>query len=89
MKIIDTTAGVRPRPNGSGAEHIALVTERAAHNYAPLPVVAASASGAWVEDVAGRRYLDCVAAYSALNFGHAHPTLVAAARSQLDRLTLV
>ncbi len=68
---------------------MALVTERAAHNYAPLPVVAARASGAWVEDVAGRRYLDCVAAYSALNFGHAHPTLVAAARSQLDRLTLV
>ncbi len=89
MKIIDTTAGVKHRAPGSGPEHIALVTERAAHNYAPLPVVAASASGAWVEDVAGRRYLDCVAAYSALNFGHAHPTLVAAARSQLDRLTLV
>ncbi len=70
-------------------EHIELVGQRAAHNYAPLPVVAASAQGAWVEDVAGRRYLDCVAAYSALNFGHAHPTVLAAARSQLDRLTLV
>ncbi|MFB6397167.1 ornithine--oxo-acid transaminase [Polymorphospora sp. 2-325] len=59
-----------------------------AHNYHPLPVVIAQAEGAWVTDVDGRRYLDCLAGYSALNFGHRHPTLIAAAHAQLDRLTL-
>jgi ornithine--oxo-acid transaminase len=59
-----------------------------AHNYHPLPVVIAEASGAWVTDIDGRRYLDCLAGYSALNFGHRHPDLVAAAHKQLDRLTL-
>ncbi|GAA2515803.1 ornithine--oxo-acid transaminase [Pilimelia columellifera] len=59
-----------------------------AHNYHPLPVVIASAEGAWVTDIDGRRYLDCLAGYSSLNFGHRHPTLVAAAHAQLDRLTL-
>jgi ornithine--oxo-acid transaminase len=60
-----------------------------AHNYAPLPVVISSASGAWVTDVAGRRYLDLLAGYSALNFGHRHPRLIAAATAQLERVTLV
>ncbi|MFD9394331.1 ornithine--oxo-acid transaminase [Streptomyces sp. NPDC060000] len=59
-----------------------------AHNYHPLPVVVASAEGAWVEDVEGRRYLDMLAGYSALNFGHRHPLLIEAAHRQLDRLTL-
>ncbi len=59
-----------------------------AHNYHPLPVVIAEAEGAWVTDVDGRRYLDCLAGYSALNFGHRHPALIAAAHAQLDRLTL-
>ncbi|MBJ7902580.1 ornithine--oxo-acid transaminase [Streptomyces sp. DSM 110735] len=59
-----------------------------AHNYHPLPVVVARAEGAWVEDVEGRRYLDMLAGYSALNFGHRHPALVQAAHDQLDRLTL-
>ncbi|ROO58268.1 ornithine--oxo-acid transaminase [Micromonospora sp. Llam0] len=59
-----------------------------AHNYHPLPVVISEAAGAWVTDVDGRRYLDCLAGYSALNFGHRHPTLTAAAHAQLDRLTL-
>jgi ornithine--oxo-acid transaminase len=59
-----------------------------AHNYHPLPVVIARAEGAWVEDVEGRRYLDMLAGYSALNFGHRHPALVEAARDQLERLTL-
>jgi ornithine--oxo-acid transaminase len=67
---------------------IALAEQRSAHNYHPLPVVVAEASGSWVTDVEGRRYLDCLAAYSALNFGHRHPDLVAAARAQLDRVTL-
>ena len=59
-----------------------------AHNYHPLPVVISEAEGAWVTDVDGRRYLDCLAGYSALNFGHRHPKLIAAAHAQLDRLTL-
>jgi ornithine--oxo-acid transaminase len=59
-----------------------------AHNYHPLPVVIADGQGAWVTDVDGRRYLDCLAGYSALNFGHRHPALIAAAHAQLDRVTL-
>jgi ornithine--oxo-acid transaminase len=60
-----------------------------AHNYDPLPVVIAEAEGAWVTDVDGRRYLDMLAAYSAINFGHRNPRLTAAAMRQLDRVTLV
>lgn len=59
-----------------------------AHNYHPLPVVIAAAEGAWVTDVAGRRYLDMLAGYSALNFGHRHPDLIAAAVEQMGRVTL-
>jgi ornithine--oxo-acid transaminase len=66
-----------------------LSGEYSAHNYHPLPVVAADAEGAWVTDVEGRRYLDMLAAYSALNFGHRHPRLIGAAQRQLERLTLV
>jgi ornithine--oxo-acid transaminase len=59
-----------------------------AHNYHPLDVTVESGEGAWVTDVNGKRYLDCLAAYSAVNFGHGHPALVAAAKAQLDRITL-
>ena len=59
-----------------------------AHNYHPLPVVIARGEGAWVTDVEGKRYLDLLSSYSALNFGHGHPAILAAAREQLDRLTL-
>jgi ornithine--oxo-acid transaminase len=67
---------------------IELVERYGAHNYHPLPVVAASAEGGWITDPEGNRYLDCLAAYSAVNFGHGHPVLLAAARDQLDRVTL-
>jgi len=70
------------------AEHLELVERVSAHNYHPLPVVVAEADGVWVTDVEGRRYLDMLAAYSALNFGHRHPALIAAAKEQLDRVTL-
>ena len=69
-------------------EHIELTETYAAHNYHPLPVVLAEGEGAWVTDVDGKRYLDCLAGYSALNFGHGHPRLLAARTQQLDRLTL-
>lgn len=72
----------------SSHEAIELVEEFGAHNYHPLPVVAATAEGAWVTDPEGRRYLDCLAAYSAVNFGHGHPALLEAAHAQLDRVTL-
>lgn len=68
--------------------HIELTERYAAHNYHPLPVVLASGEGAWVTDVDGNRYLDCLAGYSALNFGHSNPRLVARAQDQLGRLTL-
>jgi ornithine--oxo-acid transaminase len=64
------------------------MTRHTAPNYHPLPVTLVEGEGAWVVDDNGRRYLDCLAAYSALNFGHRHPRLVAAAHAQLDRLTL-
>ncbi|HEY7720815.1 MAG TPA: ornithine--oxo-acid transaminase [Pedococcus sp.] len=72
----------------SSTEHIELTETYAAHNYHPLPVVLAEGSGAWVTDVEGRRYLDCLAGYSALNFGHGNPRLLARAAEQLQRLTL-
>jgi ornithine--oxo-acid transaminase len=68
---------------------LGLTSEYGAHNYHPLPIVAAEAEGVWVTDVEGRRYLDMLAAYSALNFGHRHPRLIAAARRQLEHVTLV
>ncbi len=74
---------------GSAAELTRLSQEHAAHNYHPLPIVIDEAEGAWVTDVEGRRYLDMLAAYSALNFGHRHPRLIATAMGQLERLTLV
>jgi ornithine--oxo-acid transaminase len=70
------------------AAAIAVEDAALAHNYAPLPVVLTSGDGAWVTDVDGKRYLDGLAAYSAVNFGHGNRRLVDAARAQLDRVTL-
>ncbi|MEU9272355.1 ornithine--oxo-acid transaminase [Streptomyces sp. NPDC048251] len=75
-------------PTRTSADLIRAEEPVLAHNYHPLPVVVASAEGAWVTDVEGRRYLDMLAGYSALNFGHRHPLLIEAAHRQLDRLTL-
>jgi ornithine--oxo-acid transaminase len=74
-----------PGPDGGPIE---LAERHGAHNYHPLPVAIARAEGAWVWDAEGRRYLDALSAYSALNFGHRHPRLVTAAHEQLDRVTL-
>ena len=65
-----------------------MVEQYAAHNYAPLPIVISRAEGVWMWDTDGKKYLDMLAAYSAINFGHAHPELLAVARAQLDALTL-
>ncbi len=85
-----TATDARPdtaMPIGS-TDYVALDERWSTHNYHPLPVVIAGAEGAWVTDVGGKRYLDFLSGYSALNFGHRHPDLVAAAMAQLGRVTL-
>ncbi|MEQ8329418.1 MAG: ornithine--oxo-acid transaminase [Longimicrobiales bacterium] len=64
------------------------VDRYSAHNYHPLPVVLDRGEGVWVWDVEGNRYMDMLAAYSALNQGHRHPRILEAARAQMDKLTL-
>ncbi len=87
MSITTDTGTTTPTPAHTPAE-VARAEERTAHNYHPLPVVVSHAEGVWMTDVDGRRYLDLLAGYSALNFGHSHPRLVAAAQAQLGQLTL-
>ncbi|MFB7054580.1 ornithine--oxo-acid transaminase [Streptomyces vinaceus] len=70
------------------AEALHSAEAHSAHNYHPLPVVVASAEGAWMTDVEGRRFLDMLAGYSALNFGHGNRRLLDAAKAQLERVTL-
>jgi ornithine--oxo-acid transaminase len=69
-------------------ELIAEEESYGAHNYAPLDLVVERAEGVWLWDVAGRRYLDCVSAYSAVNQGHCHPRIYAALIEQAKRVTL-
>jgi ornithine--oxo-acid transaminase len=69
-------------------DDVQLVERYSAHNYHPLPVVVARAEGVWVHDVQDRAYMDLLSGYSALNFGHGNPRLLAAARAQLERVTL-
>ena len=88
MTIHEAPVIDRGEAGGPADQLIAEVEAYTAHNYHPLPVVLARGEGAWVEDVAGKRYLDMLAGYSALNFGHCNPVLVAAAERQLGRLTL-
>jgi ornithine--oxo-acid transaminase len=87
---MSTHSDSRPAPASRATNSAAIEIEETcvAHNYHPLPIVVAEATGAWVTDLDGRRYLDCLAGYSALNFGHGHPKLLAAAHAQLDRVTL-
>ena len=78
--VMDTVAGTR---------HFIELEERyGAHNYHPLDVVIERAEGVWVHDVEGRRYLDCLAAYSAVNQGHCHPRILRALTEQASRVTL-
>jgi len=70
------------------AELIALEDQWGAHNYHPLDVVVERASGVWVYDVEGRKYLDCLSAYSAVNQGHCHPRIIQALKEQAERVTL-
>ncbi len=70
------------------ADYLALEERWGARNYAPLDLVVERAEGAWVTDVEGRRYLDCLSAYSAVNHGHCHPRLVRALVEQAGKVTL-
>ncbi len=85
----ELTTGTVAAETSTAARLRAQAAAHSAHNYHPLPVVISEGEGAWVTDVEGRRYLDLLAAYSAINFGHRHPRLVAAAQRQLERVTLV
>jgi ornithine--oxo-acid transaminase len=67
---------------------IDLENEFGAHNYRPLDVVLERAEGVWVYDVEGRRYLDCLAAYSAVNQGHCHPRILRTLQEQAGKITL-
>jgi ornithine--oxo-acid transaminase len=69
-------------------DYIALERQYGARNYSPLEVVLTRGEGVWVYDVEGRKYLDCLSAYSALNQGHVHPKILAALQEQAARLTL-
>jgi len=69
-------------------DYIKLETEYGAHNYEPLNVVLSIASGVWVWDVTGKKYLDCLAAYGACNQGHCHPKILKTMTEQMQRLTL-
>jgi len=81
-----TQAG--PKARLSARELIEIEERAGAHNYHPLDVVVERARGCWVYDVEGRKYLDCLAAYSAVNQGHAHPRIRAALLEQSERVTL-
>ncbi len=78
------TAGL----SGRTEELIRLAEAYGAHNYHPLPVVLARGEGIWVWDVEGKKYMDCLSSYSALNQGHCHPRLIEAVKRQVMRLTL-
>lgn len=88
VTVMGQAPGMSP-DSYSSSEFIELAERYGAHNYAPLPVVAQRAEGAWIVDVEGNRYLDCLAAYSAVNFGHGNPEILATAHAQLDQVTLV
>jgi ornithine--oxo-acid transaminase len=95
MTVIDRAATPRearglsvPAAGTRSADLLGQERDHVAHNYHPLDVVVASGDGAVLTDTNGVEYLDFLAAYSAANFGHRHPALVAAAAAQLSRLTL-
>ncbi len=74
--------------SGTSARLIEQAETWSAHNYHPLPVVLVRGEGVWVYDPDGKRYMDMLSAYSALNQGHRHPKIVRALKDQADRITL-
>ena len=74
MKVTMKTQSAGPHMQAQ--DYIELERQHGAHNYRPLDVVIERAEGVWVYDVEGKRYLDCLAAYSAVNQGHCHPKIL-------------
>src|SRR4030042_2596378 len=74
--------------NVKAKDYIELEGKYGAHNYHPLPVVISKAKGVWVWDVEGKKYLDMLSSYSAINQGHLHPKIVKAAKDQLESVSL-
>ena len=72
----------------SSADLIRLAETYSAHNYHPLPVVLSRGEGVWVWDVEGKKFMDMLSSYSALNQGHLHPAIIKAASEQTGKLTL-
>lgn len=72
----------------SKENYLQEIDQYSAHNYKPLPVVMSKGEGVWVWDTDGKKYLDCLSAYSALNQGHRHPKIIQALKQQADSLTL-
>ncbi|MGM0653660.1 MAG: ornithine--oxo-acid transaminase, partial [Bacillota bacterium] len=72
----------------SSKEIISITEKYSARNYLPLPVVLSKGEGVWVEDPEGKRYMDMLSAYSAMNFGHCHPEIISALKEQADKITL-
>ena len=88
-QAINMAATVLQQDTHALTEHfIQLEEQYGTKNYKPLDVVVERASGVWVYDVEGRRYLDCLAAYSAVNQGHCHPVIMAAMLDQAHKVTL-
>ncbi|MGD8389459.1 MAG: aminotransferase class III-fold pyridoxal phosphate-dependent enzyme, partial [Desulfobacteraceae bacterium] len=69
-------------------DYIALENRFGAFNYKPLDVVLQRGEGIWVWDVDGKRYMDCLSSYSAVNQGHCHPRILEALKEQAEKLTL-
>src|SRR5260370_26254157 len=84
----DTTSDLTKEKRVLTSRYIQLEEQYGAKNYKPLDVVVERASGVWVYDVEGRRYLDCLAAYSAVNQGHCQPPILAAMLEQAHKVTL-
>lgn len=72
----------------NSAQYIEIEEKYGAHNYHPLDVVIERGNGVWVYDVDGKKYLDCLSAYSAVNQGHVHPQILAALKEQAEKITL-
>ena len=69
-------------------DYIELEKQWTSPNYTPIPAVLSKGEGVFVWDVDGKKYLDCLSAYSAVNQGHSHPHIIEAAKNQMDRMTL-
>ena len=70
-------------------DFVQLEEKYGAHNYHPLDVVIEKGDGVWVYDVEGKKYLDCLSAYSAVNQGHVHPKILTALQEQAAKITLI